>query len=40
MWGMDKALDTDLNFMGDRNRIGSEASRFSRDFLVDLGYFD
>jgi hypothetical protein len=40
MWGIDKVLDTDLHFMGDRNRIESEASRFSRDFLADLGYFD
>jgi len=39
MWGMDNVLDTDLHSMGDRNRIESEASRFSRDFLVDLGYF-
>jgi hypothetical protein len=40
MWGMDKVLDTDLHSMGDRNRIESEATRFSRGFLVDLGYFD
>jgi len=40
MWGMDNVLDTDLRSMGDRNRIESEASRFPRDFLVDLGYFD
>jgi hypothetical protein len=40
MWGMDKVLETDLHSIGDRNRIESEASRFSRDFLVDLGYFD
>jgi hypothetical protein len=40
MWGIDKVLDTDLHFMGDRNRIESEASRFSRDFLADLDYFD
>lgn len=39
-WGMDKVLETDLHSMGDRNRIQSEASRFSRDFLVDLCYFD
>ena len=40
MWGMDKVLGTDLHSMGDRNRIESEAIHFSRDFLVDLGYFD
>jgi hypothetical protein len=40
MWGMDKVLDTDLYSTGDRNRIESEASRFSRDFLANLGYFD
>jgi hypothetical protein len=40
MWGMDKVLDTDLHSMGDRNRIESEASRFSRDFLADLSYLD
>jgi hypothetical protein len=40
MWDMNKVLETDLHSMGDRNRIESEASRFSRDFLVDLGYFD
>jgi len=40
MWGMDKVLDTDLHSTGDRNIIESEASRFSRDFLADLGYFD
>ena len=40
MWGMDKVLDTDLHSIGDRNRIESEASRFSSDFLADLGYFD
>jgi len=40
MWGMDKVLDTDLHSIGDRNRIESEASRFSSDFLVDLGYLD
>jgi hypothetical protein len=40
MWGMEKVLHTALHSMGDRNRIESEASRFSRDFLVDLGYFD
>ena len=40
MWGMDKVLDTDLHYIGDRNRIESEASRFSSDFLADLGYFD
>ena len=39
-WGMDKVLDTDLHSTGDRNIIESEASRFSRDFLADLGYFD
>jgi hypothetical protein len=37
---MDKVLDTDRHSLGDRNIIESEASRFSRDFLVDLGYFD
>jgi hypothetical protein len=40
MWGMDKVLETDLHSIDDRNRIESEASRFSRDFLVYLGYFD
>ena len=40
IWGMDKVLDTDLHSIGDRNRIESEASRFSSDFLADLGYFD
>jgi hypothetical protein len=40
MWGMDKVLDTDLHSIGDRNRIESKASRFSSDFLADLGYFD
>jgi len=40
MWGMGKVLDTDLHSIGDCNRVESEASRFSRDFLVDLGYFD
>jgi len=40
MWGMDNVLDTDLNSMGDRTRVDSEATRFSRDFLMDLGYFD
>jgi len=40
MWGMDKVLDTDLHSTGDCNIIESEASRFSRDFLADLGYFD
>ena len=40
IWGMDKVLDTDLHSIGDRNRIESEATRFSRGFLVDLGYFD
>jgi hypothetical protein len=40
MWGMEKVLDTALHSMGDRNRIESEACRFSRNFLVDLGYFD
>jgi hypothetical protein len=39
MWGMDKVLETDLHSIDDRNRIESEASRFSRDFLADLGYF-
>ena len=39
MWGMDKVLETDLHSIDDRNRIKSEASRFSRDFLADLGYF-
>jgi hypothetical protein len=36
MWGMNKVLETDLYSIGDRNRIESEASRFSRDFLADL----
>jgi hypothetical protein len=40
MWGIDKVLDTDLYSIGDRNRIESEASYFSSDFLADLGYFD
>ena len=40
MWVMEKVLETDLHSMSDRNRIESEASRFSRDFLADLGYFD
>jgi hypothetical protein len=40
IWGMDKVLETDLDSIDDRNRIESEASRFSRDFLVDLGYVD
>jgi hypothetical protein len=40
MWGMDKVLDADLHSIGDRYRAESEASRFSRDFLMDLGYFD
>jgi hypothetical protein len=38
--GMEKVLETDLHSMGDRNRIESEASRFSSDFLADLGYLD
>ena len=33
MWGMDGVLDTELHSIGDRNRVESEASRFSRDFL-------
>jgi hypothetical protein len=40
MWGMEKVLDTTLYSIGDRNRIESEACRFSRNFLVDLSYFD
>jgi len=40
MWGMEKVLDADLTSSGDRKRVESEASRFSRDFLTELGYFD
>lgn len=40
IWGMEKVLDADLASSGDRNKVESEASRFSRDFLVDLGYLD
>jgi hypothetical protein len=40
MWGMEKILGTDLRTTSERSRVESEASRFSRDFLMDLGYFD
>jgi hypothetical protein len=40
MWGMNKVLDTELHSMSDCNRVESEASHFSREFLMDLGYFD
>ena len=40
MWGMEKVLDTDLRTTSERSRVESEASRFSRDFLMGLGYFD
>jgi len=40
MWGMEKVLGTDLRTTSERSRVESEASRFSRDFLMDLGYFD
>jgi hypothetical protein len=40
MWGMDGVLDTDRPSMGDRNRVESEASRYSRDFLMDPDYSD
>jgi len=39
MWAMDKVLDTEINSMSDRSRVESEASRFSSEFLMDLGYF-
>jgi hypothetical protein len=40
MWGVEKILGTDLRTISERSRVESEASRFSRDFLVNLGYFD
>jgi hypothetical protein len=40
MWGMEKILGTDLRTTSERSRVESEASYFSRDFLMDLGYFD
>jgi len=40
MWGMEKVLGTDFRTTSDRSRVESEASRFSRDFLMDLVYFD
>jgi hypothetical protein len=40
MWGMEKILGTDLRTTSKRSRVESEASRFSRDFLMDLGYFN
>jgi hypothetical protein len=40
MWGMEKVLGTDLRTTGARSRVESEATRFSRDFLMNLGYFD
>jgi len=40
MWGMEKVLGTDLRTTSERSRVESEASRFSRDILMDLGYFD
>jgi hypothetical protein len=40
MWGMEKILGTDLRTTSERSRVESEASRFSRDFLMDLGYLN
>jgi len=40
MWGMEKILGINLRITNERSRVESEASRFSRDFLMDLGYFD
>jgi hypothetical protein len=40
MWGMEKITGTDLRTTSERSRVESGASRFSRDFLTDLGYFD
>jgi hypothetical protein len=37
---MDRVLDIDRRSMGVLNRVESEASRFSTEFMVDLGYFD
>jgi hypothetical protein len=40
MWGMKKILGTDLRTTNERSKVESEASRFSEDFLMGLGYFD
>jgi hypothetical protein len=40
MWGMEKILGTDLRTTSERSRFESEANRFSRHYLMDLGYFD
>ena len=40
MWGMEKILGTDLRTTSERSRVESEASRFFKDFLMDLGHFD
>jgi hypothetical protein len=40
MWGMKKILGTDLRTTNERSKVESEASRFSGDFLMGLGYFD
>jgi len=37
---MEKILGTDLRTTSERSKVESEASRFSRDFLMDLGHFD
>jgi hypothetical protein len=37
---MNKVLDTDLYSMADCDRIESKTRRFSREFSVDISYFD
>ena len=38
--GMEKILGTDLRTTSERSKVESEARCFSRDFLMDLNYFD
>jgi hypothetical protein len=37
IWGVNKVLDIDLHSTDDCDRVEDESSRFSKDFMMDLG---